>query len=166
MNIDRIDVELRAAVAAGLDPEVAAEKVAAGMTAEAREVALVALLAARVVTLNQSAEARHAPSPQTDSPQRAASKPRPSSKVALIRDAWAARLDREEFYIDGQRVALRDMTAAACLEAAAGNRVRAAQFVASATRLERLAAAIAEHGVTTVGDLPSEVGLAIWRAAA
>ena len=162
MTLNELNDLIAAARVAHPDDAAAARAVWSGLSSRSRGDALALILPAYMAGLPKpSAGAKGAPRPN-DLPPR----PKPSSKVALIRDAWASRLDRVEYFADGSRVALRDMTRDQLLEVAAANRHRAAEHVASAERLERIAAAMASTGSRTVGDLPSAAGLSAWRDAA
>jgi len=168
MTRRHLNALIDAALAEYGDPAAATAAVLAQMSeadrADALALTLPAYVATRRATARPQAEANQFPA-SNDRPPRPAA-PRPSAKVAAIRDAWAARIERDEYWVDGRRIALADLTREQVLTVAASNRELAAKVEASADRLERVAAAMAEHGARTVADLPSEVGLAAWRAAA
>src|SRR5215212_5571557 len=86
----------------------------------------------------------------------------PSRKIAVGRNAWA-RFLRQRLEVPGSGwKSLGEFTYEDLMAAADERRRMAAADLAQAGLLEKLAAALAEYGVSTVSDLPAKV----WQAAA
>lgn len=91
----------------------------------------------------------------TTSEQAAPTRPTRSRKVAAIREAWRARLDERYATAEGYK-RVGDMTLTDLTGLARVNREMAAANAAKAAAWEKLAAALAEHGAATVGDLADD----------
>ena len=90
--------------------------------------------------------------------------------VPAVNVPGARRADRVTTWLDHARIPighvwfrLRELTAAQLLEAAADRRQHAADTIARAEALEKLAALMEEAGAPTVGDMPEEVVVEVLK---
>lgn len=143
------------------DPRQLVKEVSGRIAHEDRDTALEQAL--HVVLLQAVARDRHHISPgaqgQSGAPAPSAAGGSPSRKVASIRDAWRQMLrDRISVGPDpSEWKFLADCTAVDLDYAASIREEHARRTAARAAQYRQLAELVTQHGVSTVGQLPSSV---------